>query len=62
MSRRPARVTQTDVTRVIRAAKQEGVAGIDVLPDGTIRLLLVSPEPRADESPRRLDRTGEIIL
>jgi hypothetical protein len=40
VSRRPAKFSQADVARVLRAAKQEGAAGIDVLPDGTIRVVL----------------------
>lgn len=30
MSRRPAAITQADVARVIRAAKQEGAAEVEV--------------------------------
>ncbi|MGA9006744.1 MAG: hypothetical protein WB495_07585 [Xanthobacteraceae bacterium] len=62
MSRRPARVTQADVARALRAAKQEGAAGVDVLPDGTIRVLLVSPETASRESEGRVDRGAEIVL
>lgn len=40
MSRTPARVTQADVARAIRAAKQTGADAVDVLPDGTIRIQL----------------------
>lgn len=62
MSRRPARVTQADVARALRAAKQEGAAGVDVLPDGTIRLLLVAPE-KGDHKPlRELAQGAEIVL
>jgi len=62
VSRRPARVTQADVARALRAAKQEGAAGVDVLPDGTIRVLLVAPETATHESERRVDRGAEIVL
>lgn len=62
MSRRPARVTQADVARALRAAKREGAAGIDVLPDGTIRVLLVAPEKAADERKRDLAQGPEIVL
>ena len=45
MSRTPARVTQADVARALRAARQVGVSVcVDILPDGTIRLLPASGE------------------
>jgi hypothetical protein len=56
MSRTPARVTQADVARAIRAAKQTGAGAVEVLPDGTIRIQLAppaaplaAPEPAASE-------------
>lgn len=36
MSRTPARITQADVARAIRAAKQAGAGGVRITPDGTI--------------------------
>lgn len=36
MSRTPARFTQADVARTIRAAKQAGVGSVEIRPDGTI--------------------------
>jgi hypothetical protein len=36
VSRTPARVTQADINRSIRAAKQAGAAGVEIRPDGTI--------------------------
>ncbi|MBR1236603.1 hypothetical protein [Bradyrhizobium sp. AUGA SZCCT0182] len=36
MSRTRAHITQADVARTIRAAKQAGAAGVEVRPDGTI--------------------------
>jgi len=44
MSRTPARFTQADVARTIRAAKQAGAGSIELLPDGTIRICLDGPE------------------
>jgi hypothetical protein len=38
MSRTPARFTQADIARAIRAAQQTGAGAIFVLPDGTIRI------------------------
>jgi len=40
MSRTPARCTQADLARSIRAAKQVGAAAVELLPDGTIRICL----------------------
>ncbi|CAL77059.1 hypothetical protein BRADO3262 [Bradyrhizobium sp. ORS 278] len=45
MSRRPATVTQADVHRVIKAAKQAGAGVVEIKPDGTIRVLLCHPNP-----------------
>jgi hypothetical protein len=36
MSRRPARITQGDVARAIRAAKAAGAPSLQIKPDGTI--------------------------
>lgn len=49
MSRRHAKVTQADVARAIRAAKQAGAADVTIRPDGTIVVGLV-PEPRTEKS------------
>lgn len=43
MPRTPARTTQADIARAIRAAKAAGAGGVDVLPDGRIRILLGAP-------------------
>ena len=40
MSRTPARHTQADVARSIRAAKQAGAAAVELRPDGTIRIVI----------------------
>jgi pantoate kinase len=40
VSRRPARFTQADVTRAIRAAKQAGAGDVIVAPDGSIVIRL----------------------
>ena len=51
MSRRPAKVTQDELARAIRAAKQECGDGwsVRVLPDGTIEIAQKSvdaPQPK----------------
>lgn len=58
MSRRPARFTQADLTRAIRAITQaEAKMMVEVLPDGTMR---ISPAPspantaQASGEPERL--------
>ncbi len=47
MSRTPARFTQADVARSIRAAKQAGAGTVELLPDGTIRICLNGQEKTA---------------
>ena len=47
MSRTPARFTQADVARTIRAAKQAGAGAVELLPDGTIRIRLDGSEKPA---------------
>ena len=58
MSRTPARFTQADVARTIRAAKQAGAGAVELLPDGTIRIRLEGSEKPA--LPVRPDR--EVVL
>jgi hypothetical protein len=44
MSRRPARFTQADVNRAIRAAERAGISmAVEILPNGIIRLSPVAP-------------------
>jgi hypothetical protein len=57
MSRTPARFTQPDVARALRAAKQAGAGTVELLPDGTIIIRLVSEETDAQAEPER-----EVIL
>lgn len=60
MPRRAAAITQADVARAIRAARQEGAAEVEVRVSGkssiVIRLNTPAPEQVADES------AGEIVL
>jgi hypothetical protein len=44
MSRRPARFTQADVARAIRAAKQAGAGDVIIATDGSI-VIRLAPEP-----------------
>lgn len=61
MSRRPAKITQADVARAIRAAKQAGAAGVEVRPDGTIYVRLAVDETSTGAGPY-IDPGGEIVL
>ena len=58
MSRTPARFTQADVARTIRAAKQAGAGAVELLPDGTIKICLDGSEKPAQ--PVEPDR--EVVL
>jgi hypothetical protein len=58
MSRTPARFTQADVARTIRAAKQAGAGTVELLKDGTIRICLEGAEKPAQ--PVEPDR--EVVL
>jgi hypothetical protein len=68
MSRRPARCTQADVARVIRAAKQCGAGTVEVKPDGTIRIVIapestVQPtEPPPEEPEESVEPRAKVVL
>ena len=57
MPRRPATITQADVARAIRAAKQAGAAEVEVR-DGKI-IIRLAPSTGADAA---LEESGEIVL
>src|SRR5262249_36926063 len=59
MPRRPAHITQADVARVIRAAKQEGVREIEVRVGAASIVMRISPSTDADET---LEQGKEIVL
>lgn len=61
MSRAPARFTQADVARAIRAAIQAGASAVEVRPDGTI-LVALTPVSRSEKAPARLDQDPPIEL
>ena len=60
MSRTPARITQADVARAIRAAKQAGAGSVRILLDGTIQINLTAPSGEKIEKAIEPDR--EIVL
>lgn len=44
MPRRPAMLSQADIARSVRAAKQAGAGSVEITADGTIRILLDKPD------------------
>jgi len=65
MSRTPARFTQADVARTIRAAKQAGADGVEVRPDGTIFVHLSGPHDGGKltaEADKTLEADGGAVL
>jgi hypothetical protein len=57
MSRTPARVTQADVARAIRAAKQAGAGAVELLPDGRIRIDLTG-----EKAEKAVEDEEEVVL
>ena len=52
MSPRPARTTQADIARVLRAVAQIPTPmAVEVLPDGTIRITPYEPRTQAKSQP-----------
>lgn len=59
MARRPANITQADVARAIRAAKQAGAAEVEVRV-GEQRIIIRINQPSDDES--ALEQSDKITL
>jgi hypothetical protein len=57
MSRTPARFTQADVARAIRAAKQAGARAVELLPDGIIRIYLAG-----ERTHPKCEAESEVVL
>jgi hypothetical protein len=60
MPRRRATITQSEVARAIRAARQSGAAAIEVRKDGTIVVLLNAP-PLAPVVPNENDSSWDDV-
>jgi hypothetical protein len=61
MPRRPASITQADVARAVRAAKQAGAAEVEVrVGDKSKIVIRLKPSTTAEAPP--LEETGEIVL
>jgi hypothetical protein len=60
MSRRPANITQADIARAVRAAKQAGASEVEVRIGGrdAIIIRLSSTETKAHD----LEQSAEIVL
>ena len=58
MSQRPASVTQAEIARVIRAAKQAGAAEVELRVGGATILVRIAPSP----STETLESVSEIVL
>jgi hypothetical protein len=60
MSRRPARCTQADIKRAIKAAAEAGPnMAVEILTDGTIRIAPIPPQ--ANKQPKAAPKK-EIVL
>ncbi|WP_316204496.1 hypothetical protein [Bradyrhizobium sp. SZCCHNS3051] len=56
MPRRPARVTQADIARAIRAAKEAGASEVTVDTNGAIRIALTSSVRSASQPKINFDQ------
>jgi len=61
MSRTPARITQADVARAIRAAQQCGAGQVKIMQDGTIT---IEPQPAKRRHPeeKEVEPQRRIVL
>jgi len=61
MARRPATITQADLARAIRAAKQAGAAEVEVLVGERSKIIIrLNQSTAAGDVP--LEESGEIVL
>lgn len=61
MSRRPALLTQAEVARAVKGAKQGGASSVVIQKDGTILVHLYPVSP-GDKDPKQLEKRREIVL
>ena len=50
MTRTPARFTLADIARATRAAKEQGAKAVEVLPNGTIRVIFAQENEATPEA------------
>jgi hypothetical protein len=51
MSKTAARFTLADIARAIRAAKEQGAEAVEILPDGTIRVIIAGVQHDDEAKP-----------
>jgi hypothetical protein len=51
MSKTAARFTLADIARATRAAKEQGAEAVEILPDGTIRLVFPGTQRKDETKP-----------
>jgi hypothetical protein len=54
MARTPANVTQADIARAIRAAKQTGAAEVEVRVGEERIIIRISPRPDPEQQPQKI--------
>lgn len=63
MPRRPAKVTQADISRALRAAKAIGGFAVEIAPDGTVKLVPFQGGNNSGEKPAaKLATPGRALL
>lgn len=60
MPRRAPMITQADIARAIRAAKQAGAGAVEVRRDGSLMIHIQAPEPPAPKAD--LDHAGDMVF
>ncbi len=61
MTRTPARVTQADVARCVRAALAAGAQGVEIRRDGSIFISL-TPPPEGEKPNSKVEAMADIVL
>lgn len=61
MTRRAAAVTQADVARAIRAARQAGAAAVEIVRDGDKATIVIRLTPSTGEE-KELEPRREVVL
>ena len=60
MPRRPANITQADIARVVRAAKQSGAAEVEICVGDKSKIVIRLKSSTGTEAP--LESSGDIVL
>ncbi len=62
MPNRPALITQAEIARCIRAAKQAGAAGVEIRRGDTVISIPLSPSSTSQQTDGWVDPDKEIVL